>query len=246
MTVQDLELERIAARGWVAEHQRWLGGWLLRANDGFTGRANSVLPLDDPDRPLDDALLEVADWYASFDLAARFTVPSPTRDELRGALLDRGWTPSWGARVMVCPLASLPAVAAAGDVVVRPRITPGWEMHYHYRGHEVPAVGRALLERAEVVGFAEVAVDGEVVAIGRGTVVEGWLGVTAVEVAPGHRRRGLGSAVMLGLADWAGQHDATDAYLQVELGNDPARAMYERLGFVEHHTYRYLDAPRDG
>ena len=36
-----------------------LGGWRLRAGAGFTGRANSVLPLGDPGLPLDDAIAHV-------------------------------------------------------------------------------------------------------------------------------------------------------------------------------------------
>jgi N-acetylglutamate synthase len=31
--------------------------------------------------------------------------------------------------------------------------------------------------------------------------------------------------------------------LQVALQNDGARALYDRLGYVEHHRYRYLVPP---
>ena len=48
---------------------------------------------------------------------------------------------------------------------------------------------------------------------------------------------------MAELLDWGAEQGATTAYLQVEADNDPALALYERLGFVTHHTYRYL-APR--
>ena len=49
-----LELERVAAAHWRGTEEEWLGEWLLRAADGFTGRANSALPLGDPGRPLDE------------------------------------------------------------------------------------------------------------------------------------------------------------------------------------------------
>lgn len=42
------ELEHIAARHWRGTEEDRLGGWLLRAADGFTGRANSALPHGDP------------------------------------------------------------------------------------------------------------------------------------------------------------------------------------------------------
>ena len=44
------ELQRIADRGWRALETAPVGDWLLRASDGFTGRANSALPLGDPGR----------------------------------------------------------------------------------------------------------------------------------------------------------------------------------------------------
>ena len=57
------ELEHIAARHRRGTEEDRLGGWLLRAADGFTGRAHSALPLGDPGMPLDDALAAVTRWY---------------------------------------------------------------------------------------------------------------------------------------------------------------------------------------
>lgn len=237
----DLELERIAALGWQAEHTAWLGAWLLRANDGFTGRANSVLPLGDPGLDLDDALEEVGRWYDRWGLAPRIAVPSPAHADLDEALVGRGWVPAWGAVVLVAGLDEL-AVRDEDEVEVLPAITTAWESAYHYRGESRPA-GRALLERADVVGFAQVVEGGRVVGIARGTVVERWLGITAVEVAPTHRRRGLATRLLAGLVAWSRHHGAVAAYLQVAPENEGALALYRRAGFVDHHTYRYLDAP---
>ena len=38
-------LETAAAAAWPGVEQAWIDGWLLRAGHGFTGRANSALPL---------------------------------------------------------------------------------------------------------------------------------------------------------------------------------------------------------
>ena len=70
-----------------------------------------------------------------------------------------------------------------------------------------------------------------------------WVGIRNVAVAPEHRRQGLGLAVMAALLEWGAERGATTAYLQVLGDNAPAIAMYERLGFVTHHAYRYLAAP---
>ncbi len=80
-------------------------------------------------------------------------------------------------------------------------------------------------------------------AVARGVVVDRWLCVTAVTVADEHRRRGLTTAVMAALAGWARDRGAAACVLQVVASNAPAMALYDRLGFTEHHRYHYRLAP---
>lgn len=71
-----------------------------------------------------------------------------------------------------------------------------------------------------------------------------WVGFGGLRVDPAARGGGLGLAVVAALLDWGAAQGATTAYLQVLADNAPALALYGRLGFREHHTYRYLAAPR--
>lgn len=243
--IGDLELERVMASGWLAEHREWLGGWLLRASEGFTGRANSVLPLGDPARPIDDALGHVTTWYAHRGLTARCSVPSPACADLGDALAERGWTAAWGALVMTADADDIPR-SDGPPVRLERRPSSAWQAAYHYRGGSLPAAGRRLLERHDTAAFASVEDGGEVVAIGRGVVDEGWIGITAVEVSPSHRRQGLARRILGVLVSWGAEEGATRVYLQVDLDNGPAIAMYGTTGFTVHHTYRYWDAPLTG
>ena len=84
-------LERVAAKGWPAPDTAMLGDWLLRAADGWTNRANSVLPLGDPGVPLPEALDRIHEWYAGRGMKPRFAVPLPGFDLLDRELAGRGW-----------------------------------------------------------------------------------------------------------------------------------------------------------
>lgn len=235
-------LEEVASLGWPAPDTARLGGWLLRAAQGWTGRGNSVLPLDPPDRPVPEAIDAVERWYADRDLPPRFQVPLPLCAELDATLAQRGWRAYNPTLVRVAAVAD---VVAFGAEPALPAVTlastpaPEWLAAYHYRGSGgLPAVAVEVMVAADPV-FAAVTIDETVAGIARAVVDEGWCGVTAVETVDGFRRRGIGRHLMVGVAEWAAGRGATRVYLQVAEENTAAQAMYDRLGFTVHHGYHY-------
>jgi N-acetylglutamate synthase len=247
VAIDQLDLEEIASRGWLGLESRWLGRWLLRASEGFTGRGNSVLPLGDPGRPLDEALGEVAQWYADRGLPGRFQMPLPVMYRLDEGVAARGWRAYDLTHVMTGSVAALqeliPATNDLPPVDYSERVSDEWMTLYHYRGRELPPIARRVLGAADHPVFASVRDGDQVIAIVRGALAGGWLGVTALEVLPSARRRGLGSHLMRGLADWAAERGARSIYLQVDTANEVAVRFYDRLGFYHHHQYQYRLAP---
>jgi GNAT superfamily N-acetyltransferase len=233
-----LALEAVAARGWPAPDTAWLGRWLLRAGGGWTRRANSALLLGDPERPVPDALAEVRAWYAQRGLPARLAVPLPAQAPADHIATRLGWVADTDAEVLTAPVTPGPADP---DVLLSPTPTPQWEAAYRARG--VPPVGRRILTAPDTVTFASLLEAGTIVAIGRGVVLDGWLGVAAVEVLPAYRRHGFARRVMAALAGWGAGHGARRCYVQVEAGNVPALALYAGLGFTRHHRYRIRKLP---
>ena len=129
-------------------------------------------------------------------------------------------------------------------VAIDPEPGEDWLALYHYRGQlSLPPIARQVLTSAPWQAFASVRDGGQTVAIGRVAAADGWAGLTAIEVAPGHRRRGLATAVTAALAAQAAARGAGQVYLQVEDDNAAARALYGRIGFAAHHDYHYRIAP---
>jgi GNAT superfamily N-acetyltransferase len=248
-----LELERAAAAHWRGTEQEWLGEWLLRAADGFTGRANSALPLGDPGMPLDEALDYVTGWYRARGLPAMIAVPLPLPDGPSAAGLDaelaeRAWPTRPGpAFVMVAdlPLAVDGGGLAAGAVLAADAVPDeGWLARYHYRGSDSqPPVLRDVLTSAQDQVFISIRSESGVLAIARVSIADGWAGLTAVEVDSGHRRAGLGLAITAAACAEAFARGVRRVFLQVEEGNAGARALYERCGFRYSHRYHYRMAP---
>jgi GNAT superfamily N-acetyltransferase len=242
-TADELALEAVAAQGWQPAETAAVGGWLLRATGGFTSRGNSVLPLRSPGVPLQEALERAGAWYAERGLPLKLQVPTEARRLLDAELGERGWPILTETQVLAARLDLLGRDARAATVRLDAEPDDAWLARYR-DGAGLHPVARALLVRHERVVFASVREGADVLAIGRGVIDQDWLGIAAVEVDPAHRRRGLGSVVMAALWQWGREQGARRSYLQVEADNEPALALYERLGYWHHHAYRYRLNPR--
>ncbi len=254
-----LRLEEIAATGWPAVETQWLGRWLLRAAGGWTSRANSVLPLGDPGRPVAEAIAAVRQWYADRGLAAEFAVPLPAAAPLDAELGRAGYAVHKPTLMLTAPLRSVqtgpgraeqPADRLTADLLPAVRLTAvpddRWLAAYSRAEGAVSATARQILTGGPNPVFASVVTaGGDLVAIGRGVVGAGWLGISGLEVHPDHRRRGLAGQVTTALVDAAARLGATEAYLQVTEDNAAALALYHRLGFTRHHRYHYRLLPAE-
>ena len=87
--------------------------------------------------------------------------------------------------------------------------------------------------RQRLTGLSVIAsADGVPAALGGGFEARpGWVQVVAMWSDPAYRRRGLATAV-LGLVVAEAEADGLRVMLEVAQGNDRARAVYERFGFV--------------
>ena len=255
------DLVAVMARHWNPTDTARLGGWWLRAGGGgFTRRANSLIPLGPPGLDDGPAQVWVRAWFGERGLPAVASIAGPAAGgvpaddgpaSLAGDLLRRyGWAtvPDGSAVVLVAPTAQL---RAGPDLPARLLLdrasTPdaGWLACYRYRGQLLPPQALQLLLSAPEQAFWSVRDGARTVAAARGSLADGWAGVTAVEVDPAHRRQGLARLLLAELGRWAWQRGAYSTYLQTAESNRPAQQLYRSAGFVPHHRYDYLQAPAD-
>jgi GNAT superfamily N-acetyltransferase len=216
------EVQRIAALGWRALERQPLGEWLLRAGNGFTGRANSALALP--------ARIQLVDREAP--------------DGLREFLDTESWAVSPDVYVMTAELGHvLRAAPTTSSLEIRLDATPddGWLSCYRQDGGTLPAAARDILTNHPAAVFASIRDSERVVAIARASVDDRWAGLFAVEVAPDARGHGLGAIISGAALRWATERGARRTYLQVSVDNAPAVRLYERLNYAVHHHYVYRD-----
>jgi ribosomal protein S18 acetylase RimI-like enzyme len=245
-----VRLESLCADAWPAQHERALGGWRLRAAGGYTGRANSALAIGDPGRPLADALDAVRAFAAEHGIGPRVQVPvgSPWDRAVGGAgwVLEADHAAGAEVAVLVVELAELagPTGPAPQSVELPERPAEPW---WRLGGSPEPTPSqRHVLDPGgdPRTAFALArGADGEPLGRVRATLVADHLHLSWLDVLPAVRRQGFATALLAAAAGWGREHGARWAVLQVALQNTTARALYDRLGFVEHHRYRYLVPP---
>ncbi len=101
-------LERIAAKAWQPLERGCAGRMdASRRRPASPAGPTASFRLAIPGEPLDEALAQVARWYADRSLPAMIQVPLPLRADLDTALAERGWEPttrsaSWSATLIHC------------------------------------------------------------------------------------------------------------------------------------------------
>ncbi len=240
----------VLALGNPATHGLDLGEALRRVHAFYTARSLPVrmslpVPADCP--------APVAGPATALPVEALAALPE-LRDgaeqlALRAAVDAAGWHP--GAGTSAYTLTSTPERLLAEPATPLPdgldatrTDTPdaAWLATYRYLGQDLPPAGSSLLLSAPRQAFFTVrdpAAD-VTAAVARGSLDGDLVGVTAVEVHPTYRRRGLARHLLWAIADWAAAAGARRAFLQTAAANGAAHRLYLSSGFRVHHRYDYL------
>ncbi|MGJ4169622.1 N-acetylglutamate synthase, CG3035 family [Corynebacterium macclintockiae] len=238
-------LETAKAAAFPGIDNQMIGGWLARAGDGITERSNSAVPIG-PSAGLQEVpLAELQEFYRSHDLPCQLMIPDRIGRPAEHLSGERGpeivvMSKDLGGQPesqLTLPLADTQVALTVDDSP-----TADWFSMYKFRGQPLPKKALDLLSQRidGQLGFARLTIDGQLAAITRATITDGWLGYSAVAVAPEYRRQGLGTLLCQHILDWGKDNGADRAYLDVIDSNTAGKALYHKLGFSEHHRSRSL------
>ncbi|MGZ5129839.1 MAG: GNAT family N-acetyltransferase [Caldimonas sp.] len=242
--------------------QLWIDGWLVRFSPGKAKRARCVQAVAPGRLALDAKLQRCLAVYAQAGLRPYVRITPFSQPAGLDAYLEAlGMERIDDSRVMVAPVAdeagasvsAVEAAAADGDTRAKSlhfqpvgsddfadwvggqRGSSATERRAHAeRLRQAPIAHRALvlLDRAGVpVAGGQVAIEGDLA------------GLYDIFTSEAARGQGLARSLCRRLLGMAASEGARTAYLQVEAGNEPARRVYHRLGFVDAYAYHYRSPP---
>lgn len=231
--------------------QRWVDGWLVRFSPGKAKRARCINAVADGRTPL-EARLEASCAVlrdAGLPVFVRMT-PFSRPPGLDGVLERRGFHRIDDTRVMVCT--ELPAAPGMPpDLVLASSSHADFadlvgELRGSPVGHRVAHAERLALSPVPYQGWVlRRRDDGVVAACGQFACEGDLVGLYDVFTAPDQRGRGLAQRLCAAMLAQARGGGARVAYLQVDSSNDPARAAYRRLGFIDGYAYHYRTPDAD-
>lgn len=235
--------EAAGFRAWPAASVQYDGTWVVRLTAGHPAkRLNSVNPLDPGDvRDLEERISRASRRFQAYGRPPTFRLSPLSGPELSRYFDEHGWETLSESLVMHALLDEIPVgevmsqiplkdigrfVDAAMDVhAMDPSRRPGLT---EIIDSIKPEAGLFILEEnGEPLATAICVHDGDLA------------GLFEVATGPRVRGKGHGRRVILSALKWARLRGAKQAWLQVEVTNEPALKLYDAIGFKELYRYHY-------
>lgn len=228
-----IELEKLSDLTWPAEQNIEFGKWQLRISDGFSMRANSVLPIGEPPIDLAAAVAQVVKIYRENKLRPTFSIALPIFDELDRYLEQDGWNLKIDANFLIRDIGTV-EVSDHPEFLIEILDYPS-KLWLELNSDEP----LEKLMRRYPARYGAIKIGEQMVAVGRIATLGNWSIVTRLFVNPSFRGKGVAKILMNNLLAAASKDGATKVALQVDDENGAALALYQSMGFRTHHKFVY-------
>ena len=251
MNEKIIKIEDMSLNAWPSHKMELYDGWILRFSYFYTHRTNSVEQFGASVLPWREKIPYCEGVYKRLGTPAIFKISPLVSQDFDYMLENRGYHLEHMTDVMTRSLDGLGPLVPCPDIRFRETIDGEWiEALFRLKGtvdpvHRavVPSMYRAIPKETLCVSISE---NNEIIATGLGILDRDYIGIYAIHVREDHRRCGYARQICTGLLQEGYNRGATNAYLQVVSGNDPAQHLYRSLGFENMYTYWFRVQPLGG
>lgn len=242
-----LLFQEISANAWPALNFIFLNGWVVRLGDGYTRRANSVMPINYTGENVESDILTVEELYSLFNLPVVFQIPdysAPTN--LKKLLLERNYEEFDESLLMAEEISKLNPIEINDSFSYSLEIGSSEEWFSEFqkltgRSDEAKIKNQKIIGRIPFPKAFLFARDGEeIIGLCLAVLEREYVGVYDMIVSSDYRRQGIGQSILAHLVEWGKKNGATTCYLQVQGDNAGAISLYKKIGLRDRYHYRYL------
>jgi GNAT superfamily N-acetyltransferase len=240
------QIEEAGMNAWPAHQQILYDGWLLRFADGYTKRANSVMPIYQSTLDINEKIIYCEDVYRQKDLPPVFRLTPLAQENLDLALEMCGYKKFHPTRVMISSLVDSKFTVSQKDRTRELPLEQWMGVFSEINGSMVekqPAHAQILRNILSPHFTAALEISGKWVACGLGVLERDWMGLFDIVTHPDYRQQGFATQLISRILEWAKSQGATKSYLQVMENNAPALKLYTKLDYVDAYGYWYRVPP---
>ncbi len=238
-TVEDLSLN-----AWPSHQMQVYDGWILRFSYFYTHRTNCVEIIGQSHLPLTEKVAYCEEVYQKWGTPSIFKVSPLSDPELEPFLVKRGYVEEHRVDNMVLDLTTFDKTLCSEPslpLAVGSRVDEEWidglfslkDVKNEDHRRVVPSMYAAIPKDEITVKVFDR--EGNIAGTGLGILDRGYVGLYAIHVREDCRRQGLARAIVSTILSEGAKQGAGKAYLQVLSDNEPARRLYESLGFTSEY-----------
>ena len=236
-------IDEVSLNSWPALQQLLFDGWILRFSKGYTKRANSVSPLYEGRIPVDEKVRYCEEAYEYREMSPIFRI----LPFAQGTELDR-YLEGLGYRIIdTTSMQYLDLRTFSLDPDENVGISIGEEDQWLHAFQKMAGLSerenrlhkeliRAIPSTKCLMLIRE---KEQIVSCGLGVVEKEFVGLFDFITLDEERNQGLGERIVTGMLSWGKQQGARHAYLQMVIGNMPAKSLYAKFNFKHMYEYWY-------
>jgi RimJ/RimL family protein N-acetyltransferase len=240
--------QELADNAWPCKVHYLVNGWIARISEGYTQRANSVLPIFYSGmNPKEDITL-VEKIYLKMKLPkVIFQIPAYTAPKNLDNILEmRDYQKCSETSVMVSKLKNLSSNPVRNDLSFKSIGTEMQRQWFDFKesfslSKKKVRLKEQIINRIQIpeTHFFFLFLEEELIAVGLGVSERDYIGVYDVEIHPNHRKKGFGTDFMHCIINWGRKNSLKTLYLQVEKENKGGQHLYKKIGLKTLYNYHY-------
>lgn len=235
------KFEELQMNAWPSFNTEFLDGWILRYANGYTKRANSVIPLYNSMMQNEEKIKICQQKYSMRSFPAIFKLTDLNHD-LDKELELLNYNKIDESIIRTKNLTIIEKEIPDGIIVNRD-LTDEWLISFCKfadLNNRLKPAAIELLKRISnpVICCSKILTD-KTIGVGLGVVDNEHVGLFDIIVDENFRRKGYGEEIINTILYESVKLGAKTAYLQVVAENYPANLLYDKLGFNELYRYWY-------
>lgn len=235
-------LEEISMNSWPSLKNEVYDGWVLRYSNGYTKRANSVIPLYKSSLPIIEKIEMCREKYCSMNLPLIFKITELNNDiedvldNYNFKIID----------ISIVKTININNIQNQIDknIITSNKLNDKWTNAYfqfsNLQEKEKQLTSIEILNRIPGSLITSLMkMHQKVLGVGLGIINSNYLGLFDIIVDEKYRRNGYGKDIVLSLLAEAKRRKINSAYLQVIENNVAANSLYDKIGFKDVYRYWY-------